>query len=230
MRIAGDSAQRLDSDLTARARIRDAAIECFVAEGFDASFRTIAARADVSPGLITHHFRSKAALREACDEEVLRRYFAMKSAGVAEPTLTMVANLTNPALSGALAVYLLRAVLAGGAMARHFLERLMDETRQVMAESLAAGLVRPSRDEEARVRYLTYQAIGALVVQFVTTPGVTPEEFLTSLRSSQADFFLPLLELYTEGLLTGPQLLEDYLRLQREPVPAVPADAQSPTG
>ncbi|HEY5230130.1 MAG TPA: TetR family transcriptional regulator, partial [Galbitalea sp.] len=39
-------------DLTARARIRDAAITCFAATGFDATVRQIAARAGVSAGLI----------------------------------------------------------------------------------------------------------------------------------------------------------------------------------
>ena len=84
-------------------------------EGFDASFRTIAAHAGVSPGLITHHFRSKAALRKACDDEVLRRYLTMKTASVADPSVTMLQNLAHPGASGTVVVYLLRAVLAGGA-------------------------------------------------------------------------------------------------------------------
>jgi len=42
--VPGD---RPAADLTARARIRDAAVECFAQEGFDAPFRAIARRAAV---------------------------------------------------------------------------------------------------------------------------------------------------------------------------------------
>jgi AcrR family transcriptional regulator len=198
-------------DLTARARIRDAAIECFAADGFDAPFRVIAARADVSPALITHHFGSKSALREACDVEVLRQYRVLKSDGVARPSAHLHEALTDPGLSATLIVYILRAVLAGGSSARSFIEHLIDDARQVMAEGVATGLVRPSRDEEARLRYLTYQSVGALVVQFVTMPAATPEEFVASLRTGREDAILPVLELYTEGVLADRQMLDDYV-------------------
>ncbi|MEU9116563.1 TetR/AcrR family transcriptional regulator [Streptomyces sp. NPDC048483] len=55
-------------DLTARARIRDAALQHFGEHGFDrATIRGIAETAGVSSGLVRHHFGSKEALRDACD-------------------------------------------------------------------------------------------------------------------------------------------------------------------
>ena len=60
------------SDLTARARIRDAAIELFADRGIEgATIRDIAQKAGVSSGLLRHHFGSKEGLRDACDEYVL---------------------------------------------------------------------------------------------------------------------------------------------------------------
>jgi AcrR family transcriptional regulator len=60
-------------DLTARARIRDAAMRHFAEQGFErATIRGIAETAGVSSGLVRHHFGSKEALRDACDEHVLR--------------------------------------------------------------------------------------------------------------------------------------------------------------
>jgi AcrR family transcriptional regulator len=56
-------------DLTARARIRDAAIALFAERGVGpATIRDIAQAAGVSSGLIRHHFGSKEGLRQACDD------------------------------------------------------------------------------------------------------------------------------------------------------------------
>jgi AcrR family transcriptional regulator len=58
-------------DLTARARIRDAAIRLFTERGMEkTSILDIAKEAGVSGGLIRHHFGSKDGLREACDTYV----------------------------------------------------------------------------------------------------------------------------------------------------------------
>jgi AcrR family transcriptional regulator len=216
MRIAETVGERLSTDLTARARIRDAAIDCFADNGFDAPFRAIAARADVSPGLITHHFGSKAALRAECDAEVLRRYRAVKADAVARPSAHLLEGLTAPGASANVLVYILRAIHAGGASGRDFLGHLMDDARPVMADAVASGLVRRSRDEEARLRYLTYQILGAMLVQFLMAPAATAEEFVASLHTSQRDTILPMLELLTEGMLADPRLLNDYLGFQAD--------------
>ena len=184
VRTAPVPADRPASDLTARARIRDAAIACFAEEGFGASFRTIASRADVSPGLITHHFGSKEALRAECDAEVLRQYTAFEVQAIDMPTDEMFRLVYEPGFSANLLVYMLRAINAGGQPSRDFLERLVGDVRRIMARSVETGLVRPSRDEEARLRYLTYMTMGALLVEFVTTPGRTPCERSGWRRSS----------------------------------------------
>lgn len=211
MRIARPHAAGSPSDLTARARIREAAIACFAEEGFDASFRTIAARAGVSPGLITHHFGSKDALRAECDAEVLRQYTAVKTSAVDQPAGYLMSHLTAPGFAADLMVYLLRAIHAGGQPARDFLEQIIDSARGVMAHSVETGLVRPSRDEEARLRYLTYLTTGALLVQFITSPDTTPAAFIASIQAGQQDQILPTLELFTEGFLADRTFLDEYL-------------------
>ena len=217
MRTAAGAGGPSASDLTARARIRDEAIECFAEEGFGASMRTIAARADVSLGLITHHFGSKAAMRAECDAEVLRRYHVMKTEAIADLSRSLIQVLTSPNAASTITVYMLRAIHGGGQPARDFLESLIEHARVLMADSVASGLARPSRDEEARLRYLTYQSMGAMLVQFLTSPELTPDEFIASLRDGQRDSILPILELYTEGLLTNHKMLDDYLAYLGEP-------------
>ena len=212
VRIARDA-----EDLTARARIRDAAIECFARDGFGASFRAIAAQAGVSAGLITHHFGSKDALREACDAEVLHRYRELKTEAIDQPSAYLISGITSPGQSPTILVYLIRAVGAGGPGAQRFLDRLMDDMRDVMARGVASGLVRPSRDEEARLRYLTYQTMGALLVQFLVTEHATPDEFAATLTGAGSDVILPILELATEGWLADRSMLDDYVRFLAEP-------------
>lgn len=60
---------RPPEDVTARARIRDVAMELFAERGAaGATLRGVAAAAGVSTGLVQHHFRSKDGLRQACDD------------------------------------------------------------------------------------------------------------------------------------------------------------------
>jgi AcrR family transcriptional regulator len=60
-------------DLTARARIRQAALEQFAEHGFErTTIRAIATAAGVSLGLVRHHFGSKQALRDAADAYVVQ--------------------------------------------------------------------------------------------------------------------------------------------------------------
>lgn len=203
------------ADLTARARIRDAAIECFAEQGFEASVRTIAAAAGVSPGLITHHFGSKQALRAECDTEVLRRFREVKAQGLAAPSQQLVGALSDPGISATMLVYILRAVGAGGDTARLFLDRLIEDMRPVMAQAVESGFMRASLDEEARVRELAHLSLGGVLVRFLTSPPSTPQAFVDSLHDPGRDHILPLLELYTHGLLTNGQLLDDYLAYMR---------------
>jgi AcrR family transcriptional regulator len=66
-------------DLTARARIREAAIRLFTDHGVDGTaILDIAKAAGVSGGLIRHHFGSKDGLRVACDTYVLNELLRFK--------------------------------------------------------------------------------------------------------------------------------------------------------
>ena len=62
----------LNADLTAKARIRQVALELFALNGADAtSMRAISSRAGVTVGLITHHFGTKAGLIQAVEDDLL---------------------------------------------------------------------------------------------------------------------------------------------------------------
>ncbi len=71
----------VEEDRTARARVRDAALELYAEHGEDrVTMRQVADLAGVSPALVVHHFGSKAGLREAVVDRVrswMRELFDM---------------------------------------------------------------------------------------------------------------------------------------------------------
>ena len=71
-----------NEDLTAKARIRNATLDLYSQYGEDrVSLRAVAAEAGVTLGLVQHHFKTKAGLREAVDQLIVD-YFAAAIAEV----------------------------------------------------------------------------------------------------------------------------------------------------
>ncbi|GAA1863175.1 transcriptional regulator RaaS [Paeniglutamicibacter psychrophenolicus] len=198
-------------DLTGRARLRDAAIECFAAHGFDESLRAIAARAGVSAGLVRHHFGSKEALRAECDATVLARYRALKNESLNTSPRQLFAQFPSSREGGILLVYILRSVREGGDAGRDFIEHMVAEALEFSRDAVERGIIVPSRDEEARVRFLVQQSIGAMVVSFAMRPELPLDDFGAVMDRYYAEAVLPTLELYTEGLFTSREYLDEYL-------------------
>jgi AcrR family transcriptional regulator len=198
-------------DLTGRARLRDAAIECFAAQGFDESLRAIAARAGVSAGLVRHHFGSKEELRAECDATVLERYRTLKVDSMnVEPGL-LFSRFPSSRENGIILVYILRSIRDGGSAGRGFIENMIKEALEFTLDAVARGLVVPSRDEEARVRFLINQSMGALIVYFAMRPNTPLDDFQGVIDQYYADTVLPTLELYTNGVFTDSTYLDQYL-------------------
>ncbi|MGL5443325.1 MAG: TetR/AcrR family transcriptional regulator, partial [[Mycobacterium] stephanolepidis] len=61
-----------DEDLTAKARIRNTALDLYAQYGEERiSLRAVASAAGVTLGLVQHHFKTKAGLRQAVDQLVV---------------------------------------------------------------------------------------------------------------------------------------------------------------
>ena len=94
--VTNTAGERSAEDLTARARIRDAALRLFAERGLDGTtIRDIARAAGVSGGLIRHHFGSKDDLRAACDSNALDQIMRIKEQAVLE------GQLANPGFMSA---------------------------------------------------------------------------------------------------------------------------------
>lgn len=152
-------------DLTARARIRDAAMRHFGEYGFErATIRGIAESAGVSSGLVRHHFGSKQALRDACDEWLIRTIRRINDQVVADlPSGDVHDHVT---MSRAAMVphqrYIARSLAEGAAGA------LFDEMVAMTEEWLVAYDERSPEsstvDRRSRAAVLTAMALGIPVL------------------------------------------------------------------
>jgi AcrR family transcriptional regulator len=110
------------ADLTARARIRDAALKLFAERGIDrATVRDIALDAGVSSGLLRHHFGSKEGLRDACDEFAMGQ---VTTIGTRFTTLQVLDFIDRDVLL--LQRYLLRSMMDGSPAGNALFDRAME--------------------------------------------------------------------------------------------------------
>lgn len=199
-----------DRDLSTRARIRDAAVTVFGEQGFSAGVRAIAAAAGVSPGLVNHHFGSKEGLRAECDAHVLEIVRIAKSEFLKSPRPAgMIQQLAEIEHYAPLIAYIVRSFQAGGALADSLFERMVANTEQYLADGVAAGTLRPSRDPAARARYVTLQNLGGMLLYFQLhgkrDGGI---DYGRALHDYSDATTFPSLELYTEGMLTDSSLFD----------------------
>lgn len=152
-------------DRTAKARIRDAALECFAADGVAAtSIRAIAARAGVSPGLVIHHYGSKDALRVACDAYVVSEIRRIKTAGIAPTASVDPLAVLRDLQDRPLRRYLVRTLSDGSPHVAELVEELVASGLEVSRQAERAGLVNPSDDEYGRAVVITLGSLGSMVL------------------------------------------------------------------
>jgi TetR/AcrR family transcriptional regulator, regulator of cefoperazone and chloramphenicol sensitivity len=109
------------ADLTARARIREAAIALFAEKGMAATtIRDIAQAAGVSSGLLRHHFGSKEGLRDACDEYAFNQVAAL---GIQFNETSLLGRVTPEIMR--LQQYAIRSVMDGSPNALAMFDRAL---------------------------------------------------------------------------------------------------------
>jgi AcrR family transcriptional regulator len=202
-------------DLTAVARIRDAAIEQFGEHGFGVGLRSIAEAAGVSAALVIHHFGSKDGLRKACDEYVAEEIRSEKSATIqSNDPAAWLGAMAEIESYAPLMAYLVRSMQSGGALATMLWQRMIDNTDEYMQEGVRAGTIKPSRDPHARARYLAITGGGGFLLYLQMHE--TPTDLRAVLRDYASDMVLPALEVYSEGLLTDHTMYDAFLARENQ--------------
>ena len=207
-------------DLTATARIRDAAIEQFGQHGFDVGLRAIAKAAGVSAPLVIHHFGSKDGLRKACDEFIAETISAAKSESVqtSDPA-AWFAQMAEIESFAPLMAYLVRSMQTGGDLAKSLWRTMLANAEEYIEEGVKAGTIKPSRDPKARARFLAINNGGGLLLYLQLHDD--PTNLRAVLHDYAQDMLMPSLEVYTNGLMTDSTMYDAFAAQQAtgKPIP-----------
>lgn len=208
------------TDLTARARIRDAALRHFAEHGFEkATIRDIARAAGVSPGLLRHHFGSKEDLRDACDQHVagiLREVNAhvlsasiRNDLGSANDDRTMLRPYQR---------YMARMLLDGSKTAATVFDEIVAASEQWLAYLDEQRDTPPVADRRMRASLFAAMAMGIpLLHDHITrTSGVDPfsDEGDTAMAHAMIDIY------------SQPVIPPDQAAAARSALPAHPKEKQ----
>jgi AcrR family transcriptional regulator len=203
------------ADLTAAARIRDAAIEQFGEHGFGVGLRAIADAAGVSAALVIHHFGSKEGLRKACDDYIAEEIRSSKSEAIqSKDPATWFAQMAEIEDYAPLMAYLVRSMQSGGELATVLWRRMIDNADEYLDEGVRAGTIKPSRDAHARARYLGITGGGGFLLYLQMHE--TPTDIRSVLRDYAREMILPALEIYTEGLMVDRTMYDAFLAAENQ--------------
>jgi AcrR family transcriptional regulator len=194
------------ADLTARARIRDAAIVRFADDGVaGTSVRAIAADAGVSPALVMHHYGSKDALRVACDQHVAALVREQKTAAMAAGAqLDPLGALRQAGEGPPVLRYLARTLVDGSPHVAELVDELVADADAYMAAGVESGLLRPADDPRGRATVLTLWSLGALVLHEHAQRllGVDLAGDLASDPAAALAYLRPATEILGRGVIT----------------------------
>ncbi|MDE3725066.1 helix-turn-helix domain containing protein [Nocardiopsis sp. N85] len=160
-----------EADLTAKARIRRAALALFARNGFaGTSLRAVAARAGVSHALVRHHFGSKEGLRAAVDEDVLDDFDTlMEGVETTDPGELLAAfGGASARLLGTDEVrreYLRRSLLEGNDAGAALFTRLLEGVRTRLD-----GLRDGPAEDEVTGRWEPYQVLFLILGPMLLEP------------------------------------------------------------
>lgn len=218
------------SGRTAKARILDAAIECFARHGDGCTVRMVAEAAGVSPGLVIHHFGSMEGLRAACDRRMMEAVREMKGKAMAAgPSGLNVAAALRDSGLGLGGRYLARMLAEDTPAAAQLVDGLISDAQEYMEEGVRSGLLQPTEDPRGRAIVIGLWSMSALVMHHhferllgvdFTEPGIGSDPVI-------ANYLKPAYDLLGNGLFTDEAA--EHLRAAAEQIAAAAAQPNDAT-
>ena len=165
-----------DTDLTARERIRRAALELYAEHGeARVSMRRVAAEVGVTIGLIQHHFGTKEGLRRAVDAIVVEQVVAALATvdhegGPAEVVAARDAAVRRMlAKSPVIVRYLNRSLVEPEGRGGPLLDAIVDLTTRVVEGLRTEGLASTRSSDKVQVVRTLMGQVGELFLEPVVT-------------------------------------------------------------
>jgi AcrR family transcriptional regulator len=188
-------------DLTARARIREAALAQFAEHGYErTTIRGVAAAAGVSPGLVRHHFGSKQALRDAVDahvmSEILRINDQLKEDSErGDLRRTILSREEVRPYQG----YLMRALMEGSPTLARLFDGMIAPSEDWVVAADQRRTDEPFTDARTRAVLLTALGLAVPLLQEHISRALGVD-----IRSDEGDRLvaLALLDIYSHALIT----------------------------
>ena len=161
-----------DQDLTAKARIRNTALDLYASQGEDrTSMRAIAAAAGVTVGLLVHHYGTKDRIRDAVEDLVVDYFRQAIARAPAGGSPADIAAARDAAVAEMLVVnpevvnYMRRALLDPAGPRGHLLERLTELSSAEVSQLRRSGLASVKRAESSQVIGVMIRQLGHLFLQ-----------------------------------------------------------------
>jgi len=188
-------------DLTARARIREAALAQFAAVGFEkATVRAIAADAGVSPGLLRHHFGSKQALREAVDAHVLNEIRRVSSEVMEDGERgDLAAAAVSREAIRPYQRYIARALMDGSATIAGLFDQMVAPGEQWLALADEGRTDTPFADRRTRAAVFTAMALGVPLLHEHLSRVLGVDTFSVE---GDREVALALLDIYSHAVMS----------------------------
>ena len=190
----------INTDLTAKARIRQVALELFATNGSDGtSMRAISSRAGVTVGLITHHFGTKAGLIEAVEDDILdgiEKAIAYQESDAHVDGVVRKLDqrlLDHIAANPLVADYLRRMMLIeGNGAGADLTERFTRMALRQIQDLRRRGIASTARDAEEQVMQVMLVQLGQVLMQPYVDQiagylGQDPQRYQLSLRKTRLD-------------------------------------------
>lgn len=159
-------------DLTAKARIRNTALELFAVLGEEGtSMRRIAGDAGVTVGLIVHHFGTKDRLREEVERYIVEQFAEAIASVPTDTSPREIGRRRDRAVAEMLAAqpfvvtYVRRAALGLNGPHDDLMRRLTQLAIDEIARARNAGLPASDRSDAHRVIEKMTQQLGQLLLQ-----------------------------------------------------------------
>ncbi len=205
LNVSSRSAEAALEEQSTPARIRDAAIRHIAAHGVaDTTARGVARDADVSPGLVIHHFGSMDRLRVVCDQHVVAVIRRSKTRAMSAGSLDPLAAARDTSIDLPVLAYLARTLTDGSPHVAELVAEMAEDAVGYLKAGQETGVIGQVEDLRGAATVLTIWSLGAIVLHEHVNALLGVDLLSTDLMTSPKalrNYQLPALDLMSGDLI-----------------------------